>query len=536
MSDTRLQHWVLGLLGVLLLASYGPLVQAGYVWDDIPLIVQNTLTGDWGNILAFFQVDLWESAGGAASQSGYYRPAVLVSFAVDRSLFGDWAGGAHLHSLAWHVLGVGLLFALLRQLFGRWPALVGAGLFALHPLQSEAIAWVAARNDLMVSALSLGSLLLLLPREASWQRILGGSVLALAALLSKESAVLLPVLLVALDWVRFRSWPGWPRLAGLLLAVGLWFGLRTLAGIQAAAVPDADQARLLLSSFPAVLGHYGLRLFTPWPLSIGATLEYLPPWRALGLVALLGTGGVLVWKGRWMSAFGLLFAVLSFLPALVAVGVRGQLGERYLYLPMAGLAWALAAALPKDRRSLWGLVVLLLAHLLVVPKRVSEWSSERSLWESAVEVDPNGFALASLGHVYNRDGEHEAAAALFRQALEDEPAYIDACPHAVRIGLRVQRIDLALQGAEVVGRRCPATPELLGLVALARLQGGDLEGARRALARWDGSPDSRLPLVAAALAHLDGDSVSYQLQRAQVPDPLAFDAQVQALLAASELE
>jgi hypothetical protein len=76
----------------------------------------------------------------------------------------------------------------------------------------------------------------------------------------------------------------------------------------------------------------------------------------------------------------------------------------------------------------------------------------------------------------------------------------------------------------------------LGLVALARLQGGDVSGARSALARWDGSPDARLPLVAAALALLDGDSVAYQLQQAQVPDPQSFDAQVRALLAASDLE
>ncbi len=287
--DDRLKTWLPALLVLLLVASYGPLLLAGYVWDDAPLIVQNTLTGDWANVPRFFATDLWESAGGVEQASGYYRPLVLVSFALDRSLFGDWAGGAHLHSLLWHLLGVGVLGAFLKRLFGTWPALVGAGLFALHPLQSEAIAWVAARNDLMVCALSLGSLLLLMDPKAGPARVIGGGALAVCALLSKESAVLLPVLLVALDWARWRRWPSWPRLGILVLALCLWFGLRTWAGVQAAAVPDADQGRLLLTSLPAILGHYSLRLLVPWPLSVGATLEYLPAWRSVGLLVGLGT-------------------------------------------------------------------------------------------------------------------------------------------------------------------------------------------------------------------------------------------------------
>lgn len=536
MHDDRLKIWLPALLVLLLVASYGPLVRAGYVWDDEPLIVLNTLTGDWANLPRFFAVDLWESAGGVESSSGYYRPAVLISFAVDRSLFGDWAGGAHLHSLLWHLLGVGVLGAFLKRLFGPWPALVGAGLFALHPLQSEAIAWVAARNDLMVCALSLGSLLMLMDPKASAGRVLGGGALALCALLSKETAVLLPVLLITLDWARWRRWPSWPRLGILVLALVLWFGLRAWAGVQASAVPDADQSRQLLLSLPAILGHYSLRLLSPWPLSVGATLEYLPGWRAIGLVAGLGGFGLLLWRGKALAAFGLLFGVLALGPALVALGVRGQLGERYLYLPIAGLAVAVAAALPKDRRGLWVLGALGLVHLLVVPARVQDWRSDRTLWASAVEVDPNGYALASLGHVYNREGEHDQAAALFRAALEDEPAYLEACPHAVRIGLRTHRLDLAVAGAEVVGRRCPATPKLLGMVALARFEAGDLAGAERAVSRWDGSADGRLPLVVAALALLEQDRARYEEQRASVADPEVFDTQVRALIAASDLE
>ena len=165
-----------------------------------------------------------------------------------------------------------------------------------------------------------------------------------------------------------------------------------------------------------------------------------------------------------------------------------------------------------------------------MPQRSLDWRGEDALWSAAVAADPNGFALASLGHIANRQGETDRAAALFRAALEVEPANHRACTHAVKVGLRTGRLDLAAQGAEVVGRRCAPTSEILGLVGLARLQTGDIAGTRSALSRWDGGPDARMPLVAASIAKLDGDQIAYDLQRSQVPDPVAFDGQVEQLL------
>jgi hypothetical protein len=281
------------------------------------------------------------------------------------------------------------------------------------------------------------------------------------------------------------------------------------------------------------LGHYSLKLLWPAPLNVGVSMEYLDSQRAWGLVPLLVGLGVALWRGKWLAACGILIAGLSLAPAVVAVGVRGQLGERYLYLPLVGVALAFAVSLPKTLPKsalLFGGLPLLGAHLLLVPQRSLDWRGEDALWSAAVAADPNGFSLASLGHIANRQGEIDRSAALFRAALEADPAYQSACVHAVKVGLRTGRLDLAAQGAEVVGRRCTPTSEILGLVGLARLQTGDLEGSRRALALWDGGLDARMPLVAGTIAKMDGDQIAYALQRAQVPDPVSFDAQVEQLL------
>ena len=142
---------VLGLVAV----CYLPTLRAGFVWDDIPLVVQNQITGDLKNLLRFFQEDLWAATPGQDGGTGYYRPLMLLSLAVDRAIFGLWAGGHHLHNLAWHLCGTLGLMALARPLLGPWGAVVAGLCFGLHPMQSEAVIWIAARNDPMAAALGL---------------------------------------------------------------------------------------------------------------------------------------------------------------------------------------------------------------------------------------------------------------------------------------------------------------------------------------------------------------------------------------------
>ena len=117
---------------------YGALGLAGFVWDDIPLIVENRITGDLANVPLFFLEDLWASSGVSGGHaSGYYRPLMLLSLAVDRALWGLSPAGHHLHSVAWHLAASGVLLVLLRRLVPPLPALLGTGVFALHPLPNK---------------------------------------------------------------------------------------------------------------------------------------------------------------------------------------------------------------------------------------------------------------------------------------------------------------------------------------------------------------------------------------------------------------
>ena len=131
---------LLALVGV----AYVGALQAGFVWDDVPLVLRNRLTGDLANLPQFFAMDLWDGSPVDQGVSGYYRPLFLVSLAVDRALFGLSSVGAHAQSLLWHGIAVVLAFHLLRGWLGVERAFAAALVFGLHPIQSEAVIWVAA--------------------------------------------------------------------------------------------------------------------------------------------------------------------------------------------------------------------------------------------------------------------------------------------------------------------------------------------------------------------------------------------------------
>ena len=389
-----------GLVLACLLGVYSAVGSAGFVFDDVALVIQNTLTGHPSRWPEAFQTDLWKTTG-VNQFSGYYRPLMLLDLMADRALFGLSPAAHHLHSLAWHLLAVGLFLTLLRRLVAPGPALVGAAIFALHPVQSEAVVWIAARNDLMAAAFVFAAVLALLPRAVGLPRACAGGTLILLGLLSKESAMLAPVALFFLDVARFRRPVGWPRYLAASGAVSAWWALRTAAEIPAASVPSGPELAYLLAQSPRLAAHYGSLLVVPYPLSIGGFLTYLSgsP-RVYGLLAVFAfallaavrRGGALAWAG-------LALALVAFAPALLAVGVRGQVGERYLYLPLAGLALAIASALPNRRVVLAALAPVALAWALVIHARLPAWTSDLTLWEAADAERPSPYTHHSLAAV-----------------------------------------------------------------------------------------------------------------------------------------
>ena len=213
-----------GLVVMLAVAAYWPSLDVGFVSDDFLILRRVSELGGLQNAAAYFGLRHFD----------YYRPLAFVSFAADWQLWSRTPAGYHATALCLHTLNALLVFVLSRRLMGTTGALVAAALFAVHPSSHEAVFWVSSRFDLLAAAWLLAGLFAL--RWRSWTGDALAATAFLAAVLSKESALALPVVagayLVLVRGAGGRRWLGQLGLFALSGCVYAW--LRHGAGLASA--------------------------------------------------------------------------------------------------------------------------------------------------------------------------------------------------------------------------------------------------------------------------------------------------------------
>lgn len=492
------------LLLVAILAVYMPLVGGAFVWDDHLLIVENTLTESLSNIPAMFMTDLWSTTPLPDNGAGYYRPLMLVDLAITR-LIADFSPHAHhLHNLVWHGVAVLLLMNLLGHLLkDSLAAVMGAAVFALHPVQLEVVGFVSARNDPMAVSWLLLALLLLSTKAPSRAALVAGAVACFAAMLSKESVVFGTLLLAFASRAR---WGGWgTRGAHIAVFVGFAGALscRLAAGV---AWPDqADPEQLAIVGGPA-LAFYLEKLI--WPLDVAPVihLAWSPalPWLAVALAIVLLVA--LAIAGGPLAQAGLGFAFLGLLPAWVAVAHVGAVVDRYLYLPMVGIAWAAGAI---ARRPIGRKCVLVAVSGLTFLsiRQVPVWESDATLWQACIERAPSGYAKGALARWLEDEGLNDDAAFWYREAVIQEPRPFEhSCFNITRIHLKRGDAEAAIiNGLEALEMGCEPTPELIAPLALAHGLAGQWEEAHRRASSVNQDPTGKAQLARISASTALGD-------------------------------
>lgn len=502
-------RWALVLGVLVVLAVFGPTVAADYVYDDHLLIRLNYETTTLAQPWRFFGQGLWAGTPTFAPPGMYYRPLMALSVAVDRALFGLVPGPAHLHSLLWHMLGTGALLGLLHRLeLPAMASVAGALVFALHPAQVEPVVFLSARNDLMAGALVLGGVALLLgapgARVSRRGLVLGGLCL-LAAGLSKESALLAPVVLLVLSVVVRRRAPQGGALGIALGAVGSVVLMRALAGVGTP--PNAGLARVLAAAPDALL--WWCRVVV-WPVDLvpGMALLWPParPWWALVVVVVFV--GVLVRSGGRRALGGLALSALTLAPALPAVAHTGLVPDRYLYLPMAGLGIAVAAALapltPRMVALFAGGLGLVLA--LLSATTVPRWQDDTALWTATLARMPTPHVAASFAKVLELEGDLDQAAEWYGRALVAPIPARHACWNIARVHLLIgDPLSAARMGEQALTVGCPLDPELLAPTALAHALIGEWDLAEQRASMVGEDPTGQAIVVRVTAAARRGD-------------------------------
>lgn len=501
---------VLRLALVALLATLVYLNTLGneFVYDDGAQVLRNHYIRDTRHLKAIFTTNVWSFLGPHAV-SNYYRPVMHLVFMADYALFGYSPAGYHATSIFFHALNSVLVLLLAGALlFPPAVALLGAVLFALHPIGTEAVAWVAAIPELTYTTFFLLSLLLYArarppraPEETRSRYWLAGSVLAaLAALFSKETALMLPPAVILYEHLfRESSEPHLRRslfYIGHLAALGFYLAMRiiSLGGFQVATNPYGvlPPGHFLLSAVYLV-GKYAAKLFVPARFNIFHVFrpaQGLTDWRVLGgLVALAAIATVvwLLWRRRQPLWFAVVLVLLPLVPVLNMRAIGHNIfTERYLYLPAAAFCWLLAAALVhlgRRHRRLAAMLVALLAfnYAALTMFRNAEWHDDITLYTVTLQVSPESNLIRdNLGKTYlDGFGRPDLALELFRECARRAPERAEYHYDLALAYGELRRYDLALAALERSTQLWPNYPEAYHARGDIYREQGDLEAAWR---------------------------------------------------------
>ncbi len=488
----------------LALAVFAPLLGSGFVWDDFAYIRDNLFLDDPAHIPLYFVND---ECVGLFAGTAYYRPLTTTSFALDKLAWGDWAGGYHATNLLLHLGACLLLFLLARRLTGSWEAALGAGiLFAVHPVNVEPVAWIAARADLLCGLFLLASFLAFPPPSRAGGRTPWPSLLAfLLALASKEVAVILPALLF-LHLLLAGEGGGKgegarARLAGLarplfpyLLLAAFYLVLRllVLGDSPWEPAPLSLRAATAGATYLFHIAHaflpLGLRIF--YDMSPHTALLSPLPLAGWALAAVLGAAPWLVRRRFPVVPLGVAWFLLALLPAsnLPALLQPSPVADRYLYIPLLGLGLALAGLLapalraPAGRRLLpWALAALALGAAFLSSQRVPLWKDQGTLFREAERHAPdNPYVLINLGNALLEEGKVEEAERVFLRLPGlgvRNAAIINLARCALAKGDTASARDLAEMTLQVQ----PSNPAAVQVLALTLHRMGETAAARRML-------------------------------------------------------
>lgn len=453
------------MTGIIMLVSFGVSFNSlfnGFVYDDTIQVLQNNWLLSSKYIPDIFSSDAWRFQRGPGSN--YYRPLMHVIYMLAYHIFGLKPWGFHLVNVLLHSANSVLVFLLASRFLrgfssahegGRdvpllpggflGPPFIAAILFAVHPVHTEAVAWVASLPEVSFAFFSLLSLYFFVrsANEASLFKkdYLLSLLFFFFAALCKETALVLPVLLLFLDHL-FKNERGGvfrrgKRYVPYFMISGVYFIMRLHAlGAFAPVVRHRELSlyHYLINVFPLFMT-YIEKLFLPTDLNAFYVFHPITSIFAMrGILAFFFTLAFVILTLTAMRKnktvfFSLLFMAVPLLPVLYipALG-ENTFAERYLYFPSVGFVLLLALVLSKARihnPKLSNILTAIYCVMIVVYSagtisRNTVWSDEYTLWADTVKKSPDsavvqgelGNALLSMGRTDEAIEHHGLAAAL----------------------------------------------------------------------------------------------------------------------------
>jgi tetratricopeptide (TPR) repeat protein len=481
----RVLKWALGL-GLLSAAAYGPVRSHEFInFDDPQYVFENPHVSQGVSPAGLG----WAFTSGHA---GNWHPLTWISHMIDADVHGLNPGGHHVTNVLIHALNTSLLFLLLVRLTGTaGPSAFAAGLFGLHPLHVESVAWVAERKDMLSTFFWLATLMAYAryvkgPTRGRYAAI---ALLFGAGLMSKPTVVTLPLVLLLLDF-----WPlqrhGWRRLILEklpLVVMSFATGLITLVvQQQAGAVRALDALPLGLRMQNAVVAYAAYLGKTIWPTNLAPLYPYdfsigMGAIVAAAVVlAAISTVAIVARRRAPYIAVGWGWYLITLAPMIGIIQVGSQpMADRYTYVPLIGIFMALAWGLrdltaPLPRRALMTSAALLMAMLAVLTWRQSAvWRDSVTLWRHTLRVTaPNYRAHTNLGQALGLQGRWHEALPELEAAVRLRDTSAEAQYHLANTLSALGQTDAALARYRLAATLNPHSADVHGSLGIALAQAG----------------------------------------------------------------
>jgi len=424
-------------------------------------------------------------------EAANWHPITWLSHMADVELFGMNAGGHHFTNLALHTLNAILLLFLMMWMTGaRWPSVIVAALFALHPLHVESVIWVSERKDVLSTFFWILATLAYTgyARKPGVYRYLAVLILFLLGIMTKPMLVTLPFVFLLLDfWPLGRVPHGGLRSfqhAGqrfsirrlvyeklplfIVSAVSCWVTWIAQAGSGAIKTMDLIPFSVRVTNAVISYATYLAKIAWPYPLAFHYPLHTDIPWGKFFFAVLLLIT-ITLFAGLYARRFpyiitGWLWYLGTLVPVIGIVQVGTQaMADRYTYIPLTGvffiIAWGWLDLTVKRRILLkWLSVVLVIGWIsglsVVTRHQIHYWKDSISLLGHTLGVTTGNYgAHSNLGLALSAAGRQDEAIEHFHRALEINPRF-------------VQAINNLGQAYEKKGRRAAAVEQYLEAIRI----------------------------------------------------------------------
>jgi len=443
-SNTLVVWGCAAIIAVITFFVLSPSLKNGFVnWDDFDYVTANSMVmNKTVPLIKILKTPV----------SGNYHPITILSLALNYQ-FGDldpvWY---HAVNLIFHVLNTILVFFFVFLLTRRnlLMACIVSLFFGIHPMHVESVAWVSERKDVLYLFFFMAGLITYLYYRQSKKIIwyFFTLVLFILSCLSKAMAVVFPVILLLIDYLRGVKWERKLLLEKIpFFALSLLFGIIALkaqasanAMAYAGTVPLAW--RLLFACYSVVI--YAVRLFVPYKLSavysspVNNAHDPVPPMLLLFPFIVLIIITVLIYcvvKGKKEIVFGVMFYFTTIILVLKLVCVGSSImSDRYTYLSYIGLLFTVVYAInivwqSRSRLLLYikypiAVVVVLSVFIFSYQSyaRTQVWQSSEILWTDVITNYPDvSLAYVNRGRYYQSNHETEKALTDYDEAIQIDP-------------------------------------------------------------------------------------------------------------------